>query len=1555
MGEKIEKNFSLPPGFAFQALVDEGPHLFVSRAIRESDGLAVLLKTPSPTADLEDTSSFLWHEYMAARDNPCEGIINPLEYREQGGVALVLEAFDGLPLCTLSKLRSCPSNVFLDAAHSIAAALACAHRKGLSHGFLSPRHVYLGGSRENPQVKLTGMGTASFGLPIAEVEYCAPEIVDDGACRARMCADLYSLGIIFYEMLTGIVPFRSEDADEIRYWHKARTPIHPREINGAVPTVLADMVLRLLSKEPMERFAGASELADTIARLRDAITQGKKIDDFFHASSTAQGCFSRERIFGREFERIELYDAHKRAWKGERVFSVISGYAGIGKTVLAMELGEEASQNGEIFLHGKFEQYGSGEPYSAFCKVFSQGVRNILGGSNAVVGEWRNRIGKALGNSVGLLAEMVPELHELLGKLPVPPSIDSANEENRLHNAFAAFMGLFAEKDHPLLLFIDDLQWADMPSLRLVRHLVSIADLQFFHLLVAYRDNEVGDDHPLTVILKEMDDDGIPVHRVFVGSLEVDAVKEMLAESFSARTFFLEQLAFAVRRKTGGNPFFIKKFIPEITKKGFIAQRSGENPVYDIAAIEAISISDNVADLLIQGMAELPENELRLLKLLSCLGSTFKRHIAHKVANGSAESFNRILRRLAGEGYLAFRGTDECAFIHDRIQEAAHSIMNEEELKINRLRIGRKLLELYGDEPSDALFGIVDNLNASLEMISDGTEREKLRKLNLLAGDASKKSADFAAAAKYYGMAMELSTPDAWEFRHDETFALHRNCAECLYLSGEHAEAERVIERALENELSSLEKVEVLSILIDIKTAEAKFKEVIDLSNKALSSVGFTISYGDVDNEIKDEYLKINEKMNRDGNEYFFQSKCQDTRESQVINKILKPLSLVYYFTDLKMVILSSLRMFQYTTKYGTSNISLPWVSKWIVFDFHLYNNFERSFQLALRTIEKGMEEEYKTTFCDMSQRLVNLIFPWKRHLNETIPYNERGLELGFKNGDIEYVGITLVHMHLNYFHLGIPLHECMRKTSDVRRRVLLFRNIVAAEILSSITHFISAYMLDDGEKQEEMNFDIENVCHKYTNPIALFHFHVGIMQLQYVLKNYRLSLSSYDTAMDYISSALGVFHHADRVFYHALSLIALINSFDEAEKAERMKEIDADLAQLALWASHCPQNFLHRKLLVEAELARLRGATLEAMRLYDQAIVSARENGYVQIEAVACERTGEFWLSLGKGDFARAYLRRSFEHYAQWGASRKCTQMRKEYPWLFADRRKAKRTSQDDSFLTESLESISKSDSFDSLIKNVIGIALKYSGADRFLLFASRGKNLFLLADSSPGGSIIKPRPIEMLEKEPLKYPVSLVQSVFKNGDTVLLGDNIDPQFHDTYFFEKKPKSVFCTSSKTESGRVIWYFEHNTLKDAFARVATNVLEELARHGAAVIARLAGEESAPGGTIAVKEKNKSIFLPFNDIVFISSEGRSVAIHTNTEMYRTHRLMKKIEAALPKSIFVRIHRGHVANIEFIERIERLGVNKFIVVLKDEKKSRLPVGRAYLANLKKKMRD
>ncbi|HPQ54218.1 MAG TPA: AAA family ATPase [Spirochaetota bacterium] len=1529
----------------------------------------------------------LKREYLLIREIETEAIISPIDFIDSArGCFTVYEHFEGVPLSLTGSAISDGTGKFLKSAISIVRAVEEVHRHGIVHLGLSPDMIFIEacspGETGETAAAITGFEYAYqlhkepgqshhppvYGGNRQPVEYISPELTEKIDRVPDSRSDLYSLGIILYELLTGIPPYRPKDDLDMLHWHVAQVPRHPGEINGAIPTVISDIVMKLLEKDPDARYQSAYSLLLDLERCLESFqSTGEVMQIEIGGDSEDHVPVFSDFLYGRDEETRELRNIFESVRSGLSCATFVSGYSGVGKTALVAGFRRDAVESGALFLSGKFDQYRGDRPYSAMIEAMGEQVRRLLLLEAGELDRWRKRINGALRPNTRLVVDVIPELEFITGPADDVPEVEPSNAENRFIRVFTQFIYIFASRECPLVLFLDDLQWADRGSIRLLQQLI-LDGMQYVYVLGAFRSNEVDDDHPLSGALMEIGNTATLVHRMEVQPLGMQDVTSCLAHYLEVDEREALPLSRLVHRKTIGNPYFFRQFVRTLSGEGLISTDGIGRVMIDYQGIEQLPATENVVQLLSRRIKLLPERKRRILHAASCLGMRFDPSLLCEIVEYDRETVSLLLERLCERDYFYRNDDGSVSFAHDSIQESAASSLDSGKKSGYHRMIGGLLRERYHEHLEEHIFEIADHCNMAAGTDNTDEEKKELYVLNMRAAERARETAAFQAAVDYLKQAMELLHGFVEPCETDAWFDVYYGLAECLCVTGQPERAEKIINEALRIFTSGIWKAQFLKIMVTITMMKTDYPGAIDYGVRALAELNFTIDLNEVEKSFFHEKSIIDSIISERGiNSLIDNPVDYDTSISLAVD-IMARTSNPAYFYDPMMGTYFGLKILIVTTQYGYSNDSLIGFTAYGAFINQLFGEFSTGItfgRLAMTACKRYNAHSQK---CMVYNQYINHIMPWEKHLRETIPLNMEGLQAGLDTGDYTFAGHIITHQCNHDYFLGVNL--TVLKDEIPKRSVILeqTKNRFGLNLLNALQHVINNLLnkentaLFDDPGDDEIRYHNELIATKNFFCVSVNYVFRSIALYTYGYFNE--SSRFFEESISNGQHAITSFIFAELVFYRTLTLLALQNGMSGKVRKMHEDTIDENREKLKSWANLCPENFLCRHLLVEAERARVNSDTVNAMELYDRAIAEAREQEYIQIEMIACERAGEFWNAMNKHDFASIYLKRAHACCLQWGAIRKLRILEEAYPELFGEEAELRDLSPADVLaILKAFNVLSGTRKIDQLLDALTGIALQHSGAQRFALLMERNGHLFIESAGSAAAKsdIVMPGvPLEDASMDgETGLPVELIRYVWRTGEEVVL-DNAasEGMFAECPYIEQNEVlSVMCVKHDLEMGPVIWYMENNLMHGAFSGVRLRVLELLSTQASICIenALLHSEKEKAIREVgySFRDGDRYRIIPFEEITYLWAHGRHTIIHTDESTYDIPKLLKNIEEELPSDRFIRIHRQTVVNISLIKSLKRGENGRTMVFLSDEEDSVLNVGNSYLSALRERL--
>ena len=820
--------------------------------------------------------------------------------------------------------------------------------------------------------------------------------------------DYYSLGITFYELLIGRVPFKSDDPMELIHSHIAKAPIHPSDLNKDIPQAISDITLKLLSKNAEERYQSGYGLSADLKSCLNQLKDKGKIGDIQLGKNDISDKFQiSQKLYGRENNIEVLLSAFDKISQGETEMIQVYGSPGVGKTFLINEIHKPIVKQKGYFISGKFDQLKRNIPYSALIQAFQGLVAQLLTENEEKIKLWREKIKEALGANGQIIVEVIPKIELIIAKQSSVSQLGPEESQNRFSLVFQKFIRVFSTKERPLVIFLDDLQWVDLASLNLIK--VMITDPSTKHLLIigAYRDNEVNSVHPLMLTIDGIKSAGIIINNIALPPLKITDVNQMIADTLNSHREKTQTLANHVYHKTEGNPFFVKHFLTSLHEEKMLTFDLTSGWQWDTEKIEQMHFNDNVVELLVKKITKLSTNTQQILKLAACIGNIFDLETLAIVYEKTLENtFSDLYEAVQEE--LVYRSEGEYKFQHDRIQEAGYSLISPEDKKQMHYKIGKLLLKQTKEEDLlEKIFHITDQLDFATELIKDKKEKQELAKLNLKAGQKAKASTAYDSAVKYLNIGVNLLESDTWKTQYDLTFPLYIELAECKYLNGNFEESEHLFEILLKNAKTNLEKADIYNLKIILYTNQGKYNEVIKLGRDALKLLGINIPPDPSQLAIILEVLKSKLYLRRRKiKDLIYLPEMVDLEKTAAI-KILMDLTAPAYFISQNLFAMLILKMFNLSLKHGNADVSPYSFSMYGMFlgsTFGDYNGGYEFGKLGLKVADKVDNTKMR---CKTNFVFGSFINHWKRHAKTDFEYLLKGFEYGLDSGDLVFAGYS--------------------------------------------------------------------------------------------------------------------------------------------------------------------------------------------------------------------------------------------------------------------------------------------------------------------------------------------------------------------------------------------------------------------------------------------------------------------------------------------------------------------------------------------------------------------
>jgi PAS domain S-box-containing protein len=1445
-----------------QVLWEDGERVF-SRGWRLDDNgnrLAVLLVAPAADHPSRSRLDRLTHEYELKDELDGAWAARPLALmRDAGRTVLVLDDLGGGPL---DRLLGGPMEVgrFLRLAIAVTSALGKLHQRGLIHKDIKPANILL--NEATGEVRLTGFGVASRlsrerqapeppEIIAGTLAYMAPEQTGRMNRSVDARSDLYALGVTLYQMLTGVLPFTAADPMEWVHCHIARPPAPPSERLKNLPGSVSAIIMKLLAKTAEERYQTAAGAESDLRRcLAEWETRGD-IDEFLPGEhDTPDRLLIPEKLYGRTAEIDTLLASFDRIVAGGRPELVlVSGYSGIGKSAVVNELHKPLVPPRGLFASGKFDQYKRDIPYATLAQTFQSLIRPLLSKTEAELRQWREALLEALEPNGRLIVDLVPELKHIIGEQPPVPELPPQDAQGRFQLVFRRFISVFARPEHPLALFLDDLQWLDAATLDLLEDLLTRPDVQNLLLIGAYRDNEVDPIHPLMRKLEAMRQAGAAVQEIALAPLTREDLEQLIADSLRSEAERAAPLAELVHQKTAGNPFFAIQFLYSLADEGLLNFDHHEARwTWDLKRIHAKGYTDNVVDLMIGKLSRLPIETQKALRQLACLGNSADFALLAIVYEAPEDEIHSDLAEAVRAGFV-LHSERAYRFLHDRVQEAAYLLIPERLRDQAHLRIGRLLAANTPPEKrEEIIFEIVSQLNRGAGLIVSVAEREQVAELNLIAGQRAKQSTAYDSALTYFAAGRALLAEDCWERCGTLTFALELHQAECEFLTGALADADERLVGLARRDVGLPDLAAVARLQVELFTTLGRTYRAIEVCLDYLRHIGIEWSAHPTKEEVQKEYERLRNQIGHRSVEDLVDLPLMISPEWRATMDVLTAVTSTALFTDENLPCLVICRMANLSLEHGNSDGSCyayVWLGTMLGPYFGEYEAAFRFGKLGLDLVERrGLRRFEARVYLMFGHRVI----PWTQPIRAGRPFVRRAFDCAKRFGDLTFAALSCVNLITNLLATGDPLfdvqHEAEAGLGFARQaRFGLATDLSTPQLrlIRTLRGLTPGFGSFNDSDFDESRFE----RHLEEDPrlaTAECRYWNRKLQARFFAGAYGSAIAAAANAERLLWTSPYFFELAEYHLYAALTRAALCDAAPASERAKHLEALGAHCRRLREWAENCPENFGNRAALVGAELARIEGRTLDAEHLYEEAIHSARANGFIHNEAIANEVAARFYAARGFKKIAHAYLQDARYAYIRWGADGKVRQLDELYPHLREEKPVAGPTSTigasveqlDLATVIKVSQAVSGEIVLEKLIDTLMRTAIELAGAGRGLLILAVGDGYRIEAEvtTSNNAVTVGQRQASVTAAD---LPESILHYVIRTKESVLLHDaaTANPFSADKYIHQHHARSILCLPL-LKQGRLagVLYLENNLTAHVFTPDRVTVLKVLASQAA---------------------------------------------------------------------------------------------------------------------------
>ncbi|MCX7593944.1 MAG: AAA family ATPase [Fischerella sp.] len=1337
------------PGYSISEQVYSGSRTIVYRGIREKDQKPVIIKLMRNEYPSFNEVAQFRNQYNITKNLDLPGIVKTYSLENyRNGYAIVMEDFGGISLqqwmeINPENLHGISVNNFLDIGIQIASILDELHRQRIIHKDLKPANILI--NPTSKEVRIIDFSIASL-LP-REIQsltnpnvlegtlaYISPEQTGRMNRGIDYRTDFYSLGVTFFELLTGQLPFTTTDSMELVYCHIAKEAPKASRIKSDIPPILSDIISKLMAKNAEDRYQSALGLKHDLELCKRQWQETGKITLFELATKDIPDRFLiPEKLYGRQREVETLLAAFEsvanppqfpaEVSRGVKMV-LVAGDPGVGKTAVVNEVHKPIVRQRSYFIKGKFDQFQRDIPFLAWIEAFRDLIRQLLCESDTQIQRWKTKILTVLGDQAQVIINVIPQLEQIIGKQPPVTELSGNAAENRFNLLFQRFIQVFTSKDHPLVIFLDDLQWADAASLKFIQLLLSSTPSPLLYsttssleedlgesqieerdgteesllLIGAYRDNEVSKTHPLSLALNEIKKTGGNIHTITLKALNQSDVNRLIADALHCPEAVAVPLTQMVFAKTKGNPFFTNQFLKSLHADELIKYQFDLGRwQYNLSEIMSLSLTDDVVEFMSLQIEKLPKHTQEVLKLAACIGNQFDLKTLSRVYEKNAIDTASDLWVALHEGLILPQSDDyklfaengneilsvgeskqstqlpKYKFVHDRVQQAAYALIPEIAKKTIHLKIGQLLLNKTPDvEREENIFSLVNQFNTAIELITVQTERDQLAAMNLIAGRKALASTAYATAMKYLTTGIELLAADSWEKKYELTLSLYETAAETAFLAGEFEQTERFIQVVLTRAKTLLEKVKVYEVKIKAYGARNQALEAVNTALAVLKLLGVELPENPSESDLQLAIAEITSILaGRRIEDLIYLPEMIEPRVFAAMRILSSTSGFIYQvFPSLYPLCIST--QINLSLKHGNAFWSAYAYSNYGVILCGILGDIESGYQfgkLALSLLAKFNNPEVKSKIvlvCNTG------IVHWKEHVREILQPLLEVYSIGLETGDLEYAAYSLYAYTYSSYLIGRELTELKQEMANYSHAICKLNQLTAFNWHSMYWQTVSNLLtiVENPCRLIGDFYDEEKILpmHQQVNDLGgLFHLYCSKLHLSYLFQDFPQAVENATLAEKYLAGGTGQIVFALFHFYDSLARLAVYAEANQVDQQCIFNKVQVNQTKMQKWAHHAPMNYLHKYYLVEAEQHRVLGQYLEAMDCYDRAIALAKEHEYINEEALANELAARFYLEWGKQKIAQTYLTDAYYCYVRWGAKAKVEDLAKRYPQLLA------------------------------------------------------------------------------------------------------------------------------------------------------------------------------------------------------------------------------------------------------------------------------------------------
>lgn len=1454
---QINKTILLKPDFA----------IYAATCLKEKK--PVLLKTSVSEYPRIEELSRLKYEYHLLSRLSSNRIIKPIELQKEGNsYLLIMEICKGISLDELMKAEPMTPTKFLKIGISLAETMNEIHKNNIVMGevvpgvfFIDPTTLHAVVISLGSSFNTEGSRDSQIKLDSTQLPYISPEFTGRVNLKIDHRSDIYSLGIILYEMAAQKLPFQSSDAMELIHKHIVQLPTPPCELSGSCPKPISDIIMKCLAKIPEERYQSIHGLKNdleiclrqlqTVGSIDPAFTPGQ-LD--FHETFRIP-----DRLYGRKNELALLEKMYKEASTGRAKVLLISSNPGNGKTALVKELSKTVVCKKGFAVTGRFEQAQQHIPLSAISMAIKVFINQLLKEKDENLAFYKTKIMEALSVNGQVLVDVIPELELIIGKQVPVTKLEGEENRARLVQFMLRLIQVLSQKDYPLVMFLDDLQWADPTSLNCIKEILHDKRFSYLLLIGAYRPHEAISS--LSNFIQEIQEVE-NVQLIELNPLTVDDILSIVTDTLFCKEDRGRALAELLHRKTNGNPFFLNQLLRTLFEEEYLTfDVDAKAWKWELEKLQKLELSENVVDLMIDKIKQFPIETQNIMSLAAAIGTKFSTHFLAKVSELSIKDTlirlqpvikAELIRSEQKEYHIGMEDDSEhdehdviFSFVNSKIHQASDLLIDANEKLQQHYRIGSQLVDEWqrNKDNDSILFELLIHLNQAHSLITNLESRKKLAKLNLEASLKSKNSAAYQLADELITCARSLLPMYSWETDYELTYSIYLESTECAFLQKKFEIIEDLSKQILDHAKTKIDKGRLYIVKMAYHTNASEYSKSLEMGLVCAELFGIKIPRHPSLPAILWNYFKVKRRLNkRKIAELEFLPEIQDP-EMIFIMKLMMMIIPGAFLIDKHLLAYVTILGMDLSLKHGNCEVTGSIYSGFCIVLQTISKDYTTAFELTSLALKLAEKTHIHKSCCRVYFVMAMLINHWTQPLKKTAEYLNKCYLHGLDSGELFFLSYITVFFGFADGTYFFDIPEANKRLQEYANLAYSSKNAQAIRSHRLRTQLLLQLSNQNyrGLSLTDENFNEEAFHEELINNDQFKPVYQGFATFKAMLYYF---FGHYQKGVDIIEASRGsrdaVKHFVtqrDQLFFHTMNILGIYEAASKWQQRKHMKRIKKNLKVLALWTHFCPANNIHRQDLIKAELARVLGQYDKAFHSYDEAIRHATENNFLGEAGLANELAGKLYLQLGKTSLAKVYIREAHYAYYRWGALSKTSQLKELYPQILEGKSAGELSSEESSHEMFDMAAVlrasavlSKEIYLDKVLSEVLRVLIVEAGANRAIFLMEQDGRWVIQGEKRANQEETQVLLALPFDQHAERLCTPIVNFVLRTHEKVIINDvQADSMFsNDFYLNENHVKAVLCIPVIYQGKMsAILYLENTAAKDVFSADKIKILEML--------------------------------------------------------------------------------------------------------------------------------